>query len=515
MRMEQRVARLERLADRIRIDATGEGPTPCYCPHRPWPRQQAFLDCPALEVLLGGAASGGKSDAILMAALQYVHVPGYAALILRRDYQRLALAGAIMDRSKMWLMNTAATWNEQNKRWTFPSGATLTFGYIDNPDDRFRYASSEFAFIGWDELTEFRLTDDESNPYTFLFSRLRKTVDIDVPLRMRAASNPGGIGHAFVKARFLTDESATAIQRADPRMVFDGPDGRVFIPAAIRDNPAVDPDEYEEKLRHLPPVTRARLMRGDWSVAESVIIPPAWLHRYDIGGQMLVAGERQIDHRQCRRFATIDTAGTSRDRADAAKGRGASWSVCAVWDYAAKADLLFLRHVWRDRVEWLGLVDGVAGTLADWQCRTARIENAHFGPALQAELSRKGIRDVHLVGPVLHGMKDSGQGAKLDRAVAAGLIRRLEAGGLLLPQQALWLAAYEMELTAWQGLPDEPADQIDVSSYAAWECRKTQATWGGVVAGGGLRQAAGVQPWPSSPSRGLIVGAGGLKRSWW
>jgi hypothetical protein len=110
-----------------------------------------------------------------MAALQYVHVPGYAALILRRDYQRLALAGAIMDRSKAWLRNTAAVWNEQAKRWTFPSGATIEFGYIDSPDDRFRYASAEYQTICWDELTEFRLTDDESNPYLFLFSRLRKT----------------------------------------------------------------------------------------------------------------------------------------------------------------------------------------------------------------------------------------------------------------------------------------------------------------------------------------------------
>lgn len=485
--------RAVKFAESRATEATSQQP---WCPHKPFPRQAEFLRQTALEVLYGGAAAGGKSDAILMAALEYVDVPGYSALILRRDFQRLNLAGAIMDRSKEWLKNTAATWNETAKRWTFPSGAKISFGYVDHPDDRFRYASAEYQFVGWDELTEFRLTDDESNPYTFLFSRLRKTRELDqaavekigrpIPVRMRSASNPGNIGHGWVKKRFLTAESATAIERCDGR-VFDGPDGRRFVPAAIRDNPAVDPVEYEQQLAHLPPVTRARLMRGNWDVAESLIIPAEWLRRYDARGDLLDGGDgRKIDRRQCRRFATIDTAGTSRDKADAARGKGASWSVCAVWDYWTSADLLFLRHVWRDRVEWSGLMPAVKGTLQDWQVRMVRVENAHFGPPLRSELQKSGIGDVQLVGPVLEGMRDGTAGAKLDRAVAGGLIKRLEAGKLLVPQAAPWLAAYEMELTAWQGLPDEVADQIDVSSYACWECRRSVGGWGGTIKMGGL-----------------------------
>ena len=449
-------------------------------------------------MLYGGAAGGGKSDAILMAALEYVDVPGYSALILRRDFQRLALAGAIMDRSKEWLKTSTASWNEQQKRWTFPSGAKISFGYIDHPDDRFRYASAEYQFIGWDELTEFRLTDDESNPYTFLFSRLRKTRELDqaaasaglgpVPLRVRSASNPGNIGHAWVKRRFLSGDAATAIERGDGR-VFDGPEGRRFVPAAIRDNPALDPDEYERQLSHLPPVTRARLMRGNWDVAELLIVPAEWLRRYDAGGDMLDAGDgKRVDRRQCRRFATIDTAGTSRDKADAARGRGASWSVCAVWDYWTSADLLFLRHIWRDRVEWPGLVSGVKGTLQDWQVRMVRIENAHYGAALRSEIVGAGLGDVTLVGPTLPGMRDGTAGAKLDRAVASGLIDRLQGGRLFIPQAATWLAAYEMEFTGWQGLPDEPADQIDVSSYAAHECKRSVGGWGGIINLGGMRK---------------------------
>ena len=107
-----------------------------YCPHTPFAKQQAFLDLDCREALYGGGAGPGKTDALLMAALQYAHVPGYSALILRRDYPRLALPNSIMDRARQWLYGTPAEWNAQTKAYRFPSGAVLQFGYIDNPDDR-------------------------------------------------------------------------------------------------------------------------------------------------------------------------------------------------------------------------------------------------------------------------------------------------------------------------------------------------------------------------------------------
>jgi hypothetical protein len=94
------------------------------------------------------------------------------------------------------------------------------------------------------------------------------------------------------------------------------------------------------------------------------------------------------------------------------------------------------------------------------------------------------VGNVQLVGPVLPGMGDTGQGAKLDRAIASGLLNRLERGAMLIPQAANWLPAYEAELTSWQGLPDETSDQIDVSSYAAYETRKATGSYQFVSAGG-------------------------------
>jgi predicted phage terminase large subunit-like protein len=212
-------------------------------PHAPTTKQAAFLAVPVREALFGGAAGGGKSQALLMAALQYVEEPGYAAILFRRTFADLALPGAIMDRSKDWLGGTAARWHERDKTWTFPSGATLSFGYLEHEKDKYRYQGSELQFCGFDELTQL-----PESAYRYLFSRLRRLKGSAVPLRMRAASNPGGVGHQWVLQRFLTE------RRPD----------RLFIPATLDDNPYLDREEYVKSLNDLDPYTRAQLLAGDW-----------------------------------------------------------------------------------------------------------------------------------------------------------------------------------------------------------------------------------------------------------
>ena len=226
--------------------------------------------------MYGGAAGGGKSDALLMGALQYVDVPGYAAIIFRRTFADLALPGALMDRAHEWLGPTPARWNERDKTWHFPSGATLTFGYLDTARDKFRYQSAEFQAILFDELTQFPQAS-----YRYLFSRLRRLEGVDIPLRMRAASNPGGEGHEWVRQRFM----------------IEGPDkGRVFIPAKLSDNPYLDQAEYEASLSELDPITRRQLLDGDWSaraegdlfrrewfqIVEEVPAELKWVRRWDL-----------------------------------------------------------------------------------------------------------------------------------------------------------------------------------------------------------------------------------------
>ncbi len=221
-----------------------------YIPHKPTAKQLAFLLLTNQEALYGGAAGGGKSDALLMGALQYVDVPGYSALLLRRSYTDLALPGALMDRAKTWLMPSIARWRDGMKSWQFPSGATLTFGYLERPGDEYRYQSTEFQFIGFDELTQF-----SESQYRYLFSRLRRAKNVDVPLRMRSASNPGGLGHEWVRERFIDAQGSI--------------ESRIFIPASLPDNPFLDQEAYLESLNQLDPVTRQQLLEGDWTARQA------------------------------------------------------------------------------------------------------------------------------------------------------------------------------------------------------------------------------------------------------
>jgi len=181
-----------------------------------------------------------------MEALKYVTEPDYSAILFRRTYSDLNLPGALMDRAKEWLLGChGVSWNEQKHMFTFPSGAKLAFGYLETEADKFRYQGAEFQFVGFDELTQFT-----ESQYRYLFSRLRKLKDNPIPLRMRAATNPGGVGHEWVYRRFLLEGVLY---------------GRLFVPALLEDNPHLDKDEYEKSLAELDPITRRQYRFGDWS----------------------------------------------------------------------------------------------------------------------------------------------------------------------------------------------------------------------------------------------------------
>jgi predicted phage terminase large subunit-like protein len=232
-----------------------------YTPHYPHPKQEWFLLLEELEAFFGGAAGPGKSWALLMAALQYADVPGYNAIILRPELQEFYKPKALIPVSTDWLSGAAA-WNGTLRQWTFPStvqgapGATLSFGYLRSRKDLGHFKGPAYAFVGFDELTEF----GDETLYTGMYRVLRDPPVIPgtggrtVPLRFRAASNPGGPGHSWVKDRMVNP-----ITRAD---------GVVFVPATIADNPSMDYEEYLVSLSHLSAVDRERLIRGDWDVLE-------------------------------------------------------------------------------------------------------------------------------------------------------------------------------------------------------------------------------------------------------
>lgn len=217
------------------------------------------------EALYGGSAGGGKSEALVIEALRQVHIPHYKGLLLRKTFPE---ARELIDKSLKYYPQAypKAKYNGSEHRWTFPSGAKIDFGSLQYEKDRIKYQGQAYDFIGFDELTHFTW-----NEYSYLFSRCRPNGP-DTECYIRSTANPGGIGHAWVKERFVT--AATPMHTIWENVSWYDIQGkkhhsnrsRVFIPATVFDNPALlenDP-EYVATLASMPEAERNALLYGDW-----------------------------------------------------------------------------------------------------------------------------------------------------------------------------------------------------------------------------------------------------------
>ncbi len=239
--------------------------------------QVDFLAAPEKEVLYGGAAGGGKSFAMLVDLLRYASNGNHRALLLRRTLAELT---ELVDQSRKLYPKAfpGAIFRESKNTWSFPSGATALFSYVDKDNDVTRYQGQSFTWIGVDELGQY------PTPYVwnYLRSRLR-TTDPEIQTYMRASANPGGVGGWWLKKMFVdptipnepfwaTDIDSGKVLRYGPNHP-EHPDEplyqRRFIPARLTDNPfLMESGEYEAMLLSLPEVERRRLLEGDWDVAD-------------------------------------------------------------------------------------------------------------------------------------------------------------------------------------------------------------------------------------------------------
>ena len=231
----------------------------------PQPKQALFQSRNEYEALYGGAAGGGKSDALLTEALRQVHIPHYRGLILRKTYPQLS---ELVDRSRELYLKAypKAVYNDSKHFWLFPSGAKIYFGAMQHTKDRINYQGKRYDFIAFDELTHFTWEE-----YSYMFSRNRPSGE-GTRCYIRATTNPGGIGHSWVKERFITcapplTPVKTKVQIASPEgKMIEMERSRVFVPSTVFDNGELlknDPN-YLASLSLLPEKEKKALLYGDW-----------------------------------------------------------------------------------------------------------------------------------------------------------------------------------------------------------------------------------------------------------
>jgi phage terminase large subunit len=225
--------------------------------YTPFPRQMEFHASPAKYRLFGGAAGPGKSKALLMETILQAHDhAGANTQLLRRTFPELEQSLLLYFRRDV-PRELYRSFHDSKHIVTWWNDSTTRFGYCQRENDVYQYQGAEFLFIGIDELTLFTLRQ-----WQFLTSRNRCPVPGAFPC-MAGATNPGNIGHAWVKSLWIDRQPAPGMEHPEE---YD-PGDYDFIPARVSDNPIYAGDEnYLKTLRALPSHLKRAFLEGDWTI---------------------------------------------------------------------------------------------------------------------------------------------------------------------------------------------------------------------------------------------------------
>jgi phage terminase large subunit-like protein len=439
------------------------------------------------EALFGGAAGGGKTEALLMWLAEGIHIPGYCGVIFRRFIEDLDQSTDSLVHKTMRLY-PALGGELIGNQWHFKTVGADAIIYMSGlafDKSVLKAQGNAYHRAAFDELTHF--TEAQ---YDFIYTtRMRKLLDFPIKCGTRCSANPGGPGHDWVKAKYISKEALEFIKELDPEQptpagtIFWGkqPDGTVdtdiaYVPSRAIDNPSLDLADYLKRMaKNKNPVEKARMMNGDWSVAPEGLIKPTSLRYYTMRGSMIdllesrIGNDGSIIHTDnviksfhentCRRYVTVDTAGGMKDRTREAKGKSASWTVAGVWDSrVVEKQILILRYMWRDRVGFTDVARRLIEIHREWSPVKTRVEDKTMGPDLANLLQTEIPIDVIASGSV----------DKVARA--APFLHMLDKGLVYLPKgENGWRPVLEAEWLGWQGLDNETNDIIDMCSYGAIE----------------------------------------------
>lgn len=246
---------------------------------RPQPRQEEFLSHPADIVVYGGGAGGGKTFATLLDPLRDIENPGFGAVVFRRELEMVTNEGGLWDESMNLYSLLGAKANNSKLLWTFPSGARIGFDGVKGEFDVLKHQGSQFAALYFEELTHF-----EESQFWYLQSRCRTTCGVRP--RVRATLNPDPTSWVFKLLAPWVDPEWTGKRAESGETLWfirkggdiiwvdsDTPSARslTFIKALLSDNMILEQQnpEYRAFLESLDEVERARLLDGEWRVADT------------------------------------------------------------------------------------------------------------------------------------------------------------------------------------------------------------------------------------------------------
>ena len=265
--------------------------------------QFKFHQNSAYETLFGGTKGPGKTDTLLREGLRQINSANYRAIIFRRTYPRL---GEIIDRSFKYFPGLGAKYSDKDislkiPAWTFPSKAKFAFGHCQNEPDKYNYQGKEFHYIGFDQVEEFT-----ESQYLFLMAQNR-TSDKSIRCYIRCTANPGGVGHAWVKKRWIdclapgqkkyfkrVDDEDIEVDKRDTHGI-----SRSFVPASVYDNPSIiqnDPN-YVRRLEQLPEAEKQALLYGNWEVFSGQFFK-MWRKFHHVKSKAII--------KDCRKFISLD-----------------------------------------------------------------------------------------------------------------------------------------------------------------------------------------------------------------
>lgn len=221
----------------------------------PNPKQIEALQTNAFETLYGGARGGGKTDAGIVWLLKEIKNPRLRALVIRRNADDLS---DWLDRARRMYQRYGAVFTGQPATVKFPSGAIIRAGHLKDDQAYTKYQGHEYQRMLIEEVTQI---PDETR-YLQLLGSCRSTVP-NLAARVFLTTNPGGVGHQWVKQRFV-DVAAPGTKYTDQTGRT-----RIFIPARVEDTPQLannDPGyiAFLEGLKDKNPELWKAWRLGDW-----------------------------------------------------------------------------------------------------------------------------------------------------------------------------------------------------------------------------------------------------------